>query len=129
MRLRTAIVCFALATAASAAMPAGAAAKTCPKFTVGKANSSSYSNGKLPARRVKATGISCKKVRILARAFQSGGIDFPDVSDALGGWGDDFEISHGGLDWTCRVWWIGGSGPSYKLTCRGDGRRARWEVG
>ncbi len=106
-----------------------AAAKNCPDFTVGEANSSSYPDGKLPAKKVSAKHVKCKRVRALARAFHKGDVKIPDDARGYGEWGDRFEIKYGGLKWRCRLWWIGGSGPSYKFRCSYNSRSARWSVG
>jgi hypothetical protein len=118
-----------VATISLALVPAGAAAKSCPEFTVGKANSTSYPDGRLPARGARATGVSCRRLRSLARAFQRGALSIPDDARGFGEWGPSFDITHSGLDWSCRLWWVGGSGPSYKFRCRHGSRSARWSVG
>lgn len=128
MRIRTYWSAIAVAgVMALGAQPAQA--RGCPGFIVGKANSTAYEDGKLPAKRAAAKGIQCSSLRGLARAFHRGTIEIPEGSMSSGAWGDPFEIEYRGRQWNCEFWSIGLSGPSYKLRCTWGDRQARWTVG
>lgn len=111
-----------------AAAPAAAQARSCGHFTIGKSNSTSNPDGKLPAHG-SATGASCRVMRRIARRLHDGTYKVPDGKRGIGRFGSAFAIRDAGRSWSCRLMWIGSSGPSYRMRCSSGGARLAWEAG
>lgn len=124
-----------LAAAVAIALVASASASTsgklvpCGKFIIGKANSTAYSGGKLPAHGSEQ-GSSCKTLKRIARRLHSGKYPIPKGSGAPAPrYGKVFYIVDRQRQWGCRLQNRGASGPTYAIKCSSSAARLRWHTG
>jgi hypothetical protein len=123
--LATLAACCVVAASASAA----GRQVSCARFVVGRANSTAYPRGELPARGV-ARGVPCKTLRRVARRLNDGTYPIPQGASARAPrYGRPFAVRDRGLTWTCRLQTIGGSGPTYAVKCSHRSARMRWRTG
>lgn len=111
-----------------AATPAAADASSCSRFIVGAANSSSYTDGKLPASGSTARA-ACRTLRTVAKRLHRGTYVLPPQAFGRNPhWGRPSPLRHAGRTWRCAVQNVGGSGPSYRVRCSRGAARMSWST-
>jgi hypothetical protein len=117
---------------AAASVPSASAQppfRSCPRFTVGRANSTAYPNMQLPARG-RESGSSCSTLHRIARRINNGMYRIPGWGwVASPEYGPPFLISDEGYAWACDVQNNGLSGPSYAIRCDRENARLAWSTG
>jgi hypothetical protein len=117
---------------AAAIVPSAAARSqfiVCPRFIVGKANSTAYPNMQLPARGRESSS-SCATLHRIARRINSGAYRIPSWAwVASPAYGPPFLISDQRRAWACDVQNNGLSGPSYAVRCDRGSARLLWSTG
>ena len=128
-RMALVLIAGMIAPGATPAASTASGFRACARFIVGRANSTAYPNGQLPARGREA-GSSCVVLRRIARRIQDGAYRVPAWAWAPPpAFGPPFLIRDQGKDWACDVHNNGLSGPSYAVRCDRTSARLSWSTG
>jgi hypothetical protein len=128
--LAAGLIAVAIAVSATvSSASAGSRFQSCPRFIVGKANSTAYPKMQLPARG-RESGSSCATLHRIARRINNGTYRIPDWAwVASPAYGPPFLINDNGRAWACDVQNNGLSGPSYAVRCDRANAQLSWSTG